>query len=57
MKIYVSEQYMDEKETDYTKEQIKENCVIEFLCLLTDKPLFSIKMIVNKIRSFFIKDL
>ena len=48
---------MDEKETDYTKEQIKENCVIEFLCLLTDKPLFSIKMIVDKIRSFFIKDL
>ena len=44
---------MDKKITDFNDEQIKENCVIEFLCLLKDKPLFSIKRIIEKIKKFF----
>lgn len=41
------------KQVEYTGEQIKENCIIEFLCSLTDKPVFSIKMLIDKIKSFF----
>ena len=37
----------------YTKEQIKENCIIEFLCLLTDKPVLSIKKIIDKLKNLF----
>jgi hypothetical protein len=38
---------------DYKDEQIKENCIIEFLCLLTDKPFFSIKKLIDGIKKLF----
>lgn len=37
----------------YSKEQIKENCIIEFLCLLSDKPVFSIKKIIDILKNLF----
>ncbi|MBR2922567.1 MAG: hypothetical protein IKC10_04520 [Alphaproteobacteria bacterium] len=43
------------KSDNYTKEQIKENCIIEFLCLLSDKPRFSIKMFIENIIKLFKK--
>ena len=44
---------MDKKNIDYSKEKIKENCVIEFLCLLSDKPVLSIKLLIDKIKKIF----
>ena len=39
---------MDKKNIDYSKEKIKENCVVEFLCSLSDKPVLSIKLLIDK---------
>ena len=44
---------MDKKTKEFEDEQIKENCVIEFLCLLKDKPEFSLKNIIEKIKNLF----
>ena len=44
---------MDKKIIDYSKEEIKENCVIEFLCLLSNKPILSIKLLIEKIKKIF----
>jgi hypothetical protein len=42
-----------DKSYDYKDEQIKENCIIEFLCLLTDKPVFSMKKLIDRIKKLF----
>ena len=42
-----------DKSDGYKNEQIKENCIIEFLCLLTDKPVFSMKNLIDKIKKLF----
>ncbi len=41
------------KSYSFSKEQIKENCIIEFLCLLSDKPVLSIKILIDKLRKLF----
>lgn len=43
----------DLKTDNYTDKPIKENCIIEFLCLLTDKPVFSFKTMLEKIKKIF----
>ena len=44
---------MDKKTIDYSKEDIKENCVIEFLCSITDKPMISLRLFIKKIIKMF----
>ena len=47
------ELYMDKKTTDYSKEEIRENCIIEFLCSVSDKPLLSIKQLIEMLKKMF----
>ena len=50
---------MNKKKKIYSNEEIKENCIVEFLCSLTDKPVLSIKSLIDKmknmIKSWFYK--
>ena len=41
------------KSDSFSKEQIKENCIIEFLCLLSDKPVLSIRNLIDKLKNLF----
>ncbi len=43
---------MIKKVNDYSKEKIKENCVVEFLCLSESKPILSIRNFIDKIKSW-----
>lgn len=44
---------MIKKVNDYSKDKIKENCVIEFLCLSESKSALSIRSFIDKIKAWF----
>lgn len=43
---------MNKKEVDYSKDDIKENCVVEFLCSLSDRHFLTIKDFIVKVKEW-----